>query len=82
MFLAFFPFNRISNLRVFNAALSSIPTAPTNISDNQLQICEGAGFFLPLLAYCDLVYDGFEGGLSCQRSIGPNAQPSKAYPER
>ena len=29
VFLAFFAFNRISNLRVFNAAFSSIPTAPT-----------------------------------------------------
>jgi hypothetical protein len=29
VFLAFFPFNRISNLRAFNVAFSSIPTAPT-----------------------------------------------------
>ena len=28
-FLAFFSFNRISNLRAFNVAFSSIPTAPT-----------------------------------------------------
>jgi hypothetical protein len=32
MFLAFFAFNRINNLRVFNVAFSSIPTAPTKIS--------------------------------------------------
>jgi len=31
VFLAFFPFNIISNLRTFNIAFSSIPTAPTNI---------------------------------------------------
>jgi hypothetical protein len=30
LFLAFFTFNRINNLRVFNVAFSSIPTAPTN----------------------------------------------------
>jgi hypothetical protein len=30
VFLAFFSFNRISNLRVFNVAFSSIPTAPAN----------------------------------------------------
>jgi hypothetical protein len=29
VFLAFFPFNGINNLRVFNVAFSSIPTAPT-----------------------------------------------------
>ncbi len=29
VFLAFFAFNRINNLRIFNAAFSSIPTAPT-----------------------------------------------------
>jgi hypothetical protein len=29
MFLAFFPFNGISNLRAFNVAFSSIPTAST-----------------------------------------------------
>ena len=34
----------VLNLRAFNVAFSSIPTAPTNISfsNNQLQICEGA----------------------------------------
>jgi len=31
VFLAFFSFNRISNLRVFNVAFSSIPTAPTKL---------------------------------------------------
>jgi hypothetical protein len=31
VFLAFFPFNRINNLRIFNIAFSSIPTAPTNL---------------------------------------------------
>lgn len=30
MFLAFFPFNGINNLRVFNVAFGSIPTAPTS----------------------------------------------------
>ena len=30
VFLAFFAFNRINNLRIFSVALSSIPTAPTN----------------------------------------------------
>jgi hypothetical protein len=30
VFLAFFSFNRINNLRVFSVAFSSIPTAPTN----------------------------------------------------
>ena len=29
VFLSFFSFNRISNLRVFTTAFSSIPTAPT-----------------------------------------------------
>jgi hypothetical protein len=29
VFLAFFAFNRINNLRAFNVAFSSIPTAPT-----------------------------------------------------
>jgi len=29
MFLAFFAFNGINNLRAFNLAFSSIPTAPT-----------------------------------------------------
>jgi hypothetical protein len=29
-FLAFFSFNGIKNLRVFNVAISSIPTAPTS----------------------------------------------------
>jgi hypothetical protein len=29
VFLAFFSFNRINNLRVFSVAFSSIPTAPT-----------------------------------------------------
>src|SRR5579859_43470 len=29
MFLAFLPFNGINNLRAFNVAFSSIPTAPT-----------------------------------------------------
>ena len=44
VFLSFFAFNKISNLRGFSVAFSSIPTAPTNIScsNNQLQICEGA----------------------------------------
>jgi len=32
VFLSFFSFNGINNLRVFNIAFSSIPTAPTNIS--------------------------------------------------
>jgi len=32
MFLPFFSFIRISNLRAFNIAFSSIPTAPTKIS--------------------------------------------------
>jgi len=32
MFLAFFAFNGINNLRVFNVAFSSIPTAPTNLT--------------------------------------------------
>jgi hypothetical protein len=31
LFLAFFSFNEINNLRAFNATFSSIPTAPTNI---------------------------------------------------
>ncbi len=31
MFLAFFAFSRINNLRVFNVAFSPIPTAPTNV---------------------------------------------------
>ncbi len=31
VFLSFFSFNRISNLRVFTTAFSSIPTAPTNL---------------------------------------------------
>jgi hypothetical protein len=35
VFLAFFSFNRISNLRVFNAAFSSIPTAPTKLLSYQ-----------------------------------------------
>jgi hypothetical protein len=30
VFLAFFPFNRINNLRIFSVAFSPIPTAPTN----------------------------------------------------
>jgi len=30
VFLAFFAFNGINNLRIFNVAFSSIPTAPTN----------------------------------------------------
>jgi hypothetical protein len=30
LFLAFFAFNGINNLRAFNVAFSSIPTAPTN----------------------------------------------------
>ena len=29
VFLTFFSFNRINNLRAFNVAFSSIPTAPT-----------------------------------------------------
>jgi len=33
MFLAFFSFTGISNLRAFNVAFSSIPTAPTNLTD-------------------------------------------------
>ena len=32
VFLAFFSFNGINNLRVFNVAFSSIPTAPTKTS--------------------------------------------------
>jgi hypothetical protein len=32
LFLAFFTFNRINNLRAFNVAFSSIPTAPTKTS--------------------------------------------------
>jgi len=32
VFLAFFAFNGTSNLRAFNVAFSSIPTAPPNIS--------------------------------------------------
>jgi hypothetical protein len=35
VFLAFFSFNRISNLRVFSVAFSSIPTAPTNLLHSQ-----------------------------------------------
>jgi hypothetical protein len=31
MFLAFFSFNKISKLRVFNVGFSSIPTAPTSL---------------------------------------------------
>ena len=31
LFLAFFAFNGINNLRVFNVAFSSIPTAPTKV---------------------------------------------------
>ena len=31
VFLAFFAFNGINNLRAFNVAFSSIPTAPTRI---------------------------------------------------
>jgi hypothetical protein len=44
MFLAFFAFNEINNLRGFNVTFSSIPTAPTNISFlyRELQIREGA----------------------------------------
>ena len=30
VFLAFFAFNRINNLRIFSVALSPIPTAPTS----------------------------------------------------
>jgi hypothetical protein len=30
VYLGFFAFRRINNLHVFNAAFSSIPTAPTN----------------------------------------------------
>jgi len=46
-FLRFFtllPFRRINNLRAFNVAFSSIPTAPTNIFffNCDLQICKGA----------------------------------------
>jgi len=36
VFLAFFSFNRINNLRAFNVAFSSIPTAPTNSSRTEL----------------------------------------------
>jgi hypothetical protein len=32
VFLTFFSFNRINNLRVFSVAFSPIPTAPTNKS--------------------------------------------------
>jgi len=31
MFLAFFSFEGISNLRIFSVAFSPIPTAPTNL---------------------------------------------------
>jgi len=31
-FLTFFAFNGINNLRTFNVAFSSIPTAPTNLT--------------------------------------------------
>jgi len=43
VFLAYFAFNEINNLRVFNAAFSSILTAPTNISfvNNDFWIVEG-----------------------------------------
>jgi hypothetical protein len=39
VFLSFFAFNGISNLRAFNVAFGSIPTAPTNIffSNSELQ---------------------------------------------
>ena len=39
MFLAFFPFSGINNLRVFNIAFSSIPTAPTKLL-NDLDMCQ------------------------------------------
>jgi hypothetical protein len=35
VFLAFFPFNGINNLRVFNVAFSSIPTAPTKLPETK-----------------------------------------------
>jgi hypothetical protein len=35
MFLPFFAFNEINNLRAFNVAFSSIPTAPTKPLDFQ-----------------------------------------------
>ncbi len=39
VFLAFFSFNRINNLRVFNVAFGSIPTAPTNhLLEQSLQL--------------------------------------------
>ena len=36
VFLAFFPFNRISNLRVFNAVFSSIPIARSITHDDPI----------------------------------------------
>jgi hypothetical protein len=37
MFLAFFPFNEVNNLRAFNVALSSIPTALTESKRTMLE---------------------------------------------
>jgi hypothetical protein len=36
-FMAFFPVNRINNLRAFNLAFSSSPTAPAKIARDLLQ---------------------------------------------
>jgi hypothetical protein len=66
VFLAFFAFNGTSNLRAFNVAFSSIPTAPTNPSSFEYaksavrgHICEGgSGTGVVTKSRCEAV--GFE----------------------
>jgi hypothetical protein len=42
MFLAFFAFNEINNLRGFNVTFSSIPTAPTNHPSDWSELSKNA----------------------------------------
>ncbi len=47
LFLAFFAFNRINNLRAFNVAFSPIPTAPTNLFSSPVSFSPIARVFSP-----------------------------------
>jgi len=53
VFLAFFSFNRISNLRVFNTTFSSIPTAPTKPPSSATPLLRAIGKQCP----CETLYE-------------------------
>ena len=47
VFLAFFAFNRINNLRIFSVAFSPIPTAPTRHLIDMLRLPFKSGHIWP-----------------------------------